>query len=127
MSTLRGPNGRTGLEEVTGTASDISECCNFEFDKLVWFWPHGELNEGQLPGELGLWLGASHQVGSDVSNWFLPVTGNAQSHTSLQHVTQEDFVEPKCKAAHDVFLADANAQLNDKNFLLRQDPNTNWF
>ena len=56
----RGPDGRTGFEEVTGTTPDISEYCDFEFNDLVWFRPHGKLNEGQLPGELGLWLGISH-------------------------------------------------------------------
>ena len=42
-------------------------------------------------------------------------------------MTQEDFVKPKCKAAIDVFLADVRARLNDENFLLWQDPDTNWF
>ena len=105
----RGPDGRTGFEEVTATTPDISEHCDFEFNDLVWFRPHGKLNDGQLPGELGLWLGISHRVGSNVSHWILPVSGNAQSHTSVQHVTREDFVKPECKAAIDVFLADVKA------------------
>ena len=59
--------------------------------------------------------------------WILPVAGNVQSHTSVQHVTQKDFVKPKYKAANDVFLADLKAWLNDNNFLLWQDPNKNLF
>ena len=94
---------------MTGTTPIISEHCKFEFCDLVWFWPHGKQNEGQPPGELGLWLGISHRVGSNVSHWILPITGNAQSHTSILHVTQEDFVKPECKAAIDVFLADSKA------------------
>ena len=57
---FQGPDIRTGFEEVTGTTPDVSEHCGFEFDDLVWFQPNGELNEGQLPGKLGLWLGTSH-------------------------------------------------------------------
>ena len=50
----RGPDGRTRFEEVTGTTPDISEYCDFELNDLVWFRPHSKLNEGQLPGELGI-------------------------------------------------------------------------
>ena len=82
-----GPEGRTGFEEVTGTTPNISEYCDFKFNNLVWFRPHGKLNEGQLPGDLGLWLGISHRVGSNMSYWILAVSGNEQSHTSVQHVT----------------------------------------
>ena len=62
-----------------------------------------------------------------MSHWILPVSGNAQSHTSVQHVTREDFVKPECKAAIDVFLADVKTRLNDKNFFLRQEPDNGWF
>ena len=49
-----GLDGRTGSEKVTETTPNISEYCNFEFNDLVWFRPHGMPNEGQLPGELSL-------------------------------------------------------------------------
>ena len=62
-----------------------------------------------------------------MSYWTLPVAGNLQFHTSVQHVAHEDFVKPECKAAVDVFLAGIKAHLNDDNFLLQQDPDKNWF
>jgi hypothetical protein len=38
----RGPDGRTGVEEITGDTPDISEWLDFDFYNLVWYWdaPH---------------------------------------------------------------------------------------
>ena len=38
----KGPDGRTGIEQVTGDTPDISEWLDFDFYDLVWYWdsPH---------------------------------------------------------------------------------------
>ena len=43
----RGPEGRTGMEEITGDSPDISEWLDFDFYDLVWYWhaPHLPLTE----------------------------------------------------------------------------------
>jgi len=49
MSTrmARGPEGRTGMEEITGDSPDISEGLDFGFTNLVWYWdaPHLPVTE----------------------------------------------------------------------------------
>ena len=122
----RGPDGRTGHEEVTGNTPDISEYTDFEFCDLVWFRPHGKLNEGQFNAELALWIGISHRVGSDMSYWVLPKSGVVQSHTTVQHVTKEDHASAEHRDRIQKFLVDIKERLNDDNFEFQTEHEDNW-
>ena len=117
----RGPDGRTGIEEVTGVTPDISEWCDFEFYDLVWYRPHGKLNEGQNAAELALWIGVSHRTGSDMCYWILPKSGIVQSHTTVQHVTAEDYADSSIKARIEEFQQDIKERINDENFYIAVD------
>ncbi len=101
----RGPDGRTGYEEVTGNTPDISEWCDFEWYDLVWYRPHGKLTDADKAYELALWIGVSHRVGSDMSYWLLPKSGVVGSYTTVQHVTQEDHANPQHREDIETFLA----------------------
>lgn len=122
----RGPDGRTGYERVTGNTPDISEYCDFEFNDLVWYRPHGKLTDADEPAELGLWMGISHRVGSDMSYWILPRSGIVGSYTTVQHVTKEDYANPAHRAAIDVFQTEINQRLNDDNFVLQTEYDSNY-
>ena len=122
----RGPDGRTGFEEVTGNTPDISEWCDFEFHDLVWYRPHGKLTEEDKAFELGLWIGVSHRVGSDMSYWILPKSGVVGSCTTVQHVTKEDHANPEHRQNIDDFLVGIKERLNDGNFELRPEHGTNY-
>ena len=108
------PSGRTAIEEVTGITPDISEWCDFEFYDLVWYRPHGKLNEGQK-AELALWIGVSHCVGSDLCYWILPKSGIVQLHTTVQHVTAEGYADESIKARIEEFQRSIKEQINDEN------------
>ena len=120
----RGPDGRTGHEEVTGNTPDISEWCDFEFCDLVWHRPHGKLAEGQDNSQLGSWIGVSHRVGSDMCCWMLPESGVVQSHTAVQHVTQEDHANADTREKIDKFIKEVKERLNDDSFELRTEHGT---
>jgi hypothetical protein len=122
----RGRDGRTGYEEVTGNAPDISEGCDFEFYDLVWYRPHGKLTDAQKSAELGLWIGVSHRVGSDMSHWILPKTGVVGSYTTVQHVTKEDYANPQHRGDIDEFYATIKERLNDDNFELKPEHGSNY-
>ena len=123
----RGKHGRTGFETVTGDTPDISEHCDFEFGDIVWFKRHGKLSEERDNAELGLWLGVSHRVGSDMCYWILPVSGVVGSYTTVQHVTQEDYATGGIREQLDEFQTHLQARLNDPNFELQPEHGTNDF
>ena len=122
----RGPDGRTGFEEVTGDTPDISEWCDFKFYDLVWFRPHGKLGDADSPADLGLWIGVSHRVGSDMSYWILPKSGHVGSYTTVQHVTKEDHANPKHRESIEEFLQQIKERLNDDHFEIRPEHGTNY-
>ena len=76
-------NGRTPLEHLTGETVDISEYLDFGFWDRVWFKENAGIGETKL----GRFLGVSHQVGSLMSYWVLPESGNPESRTTVQRVT----------------------------------------
>ena len=54
----RGPDGRTGCEEVFGQTPNIAEYVDFEFYDLVWWWDRGDKNSSTAdPKQLAGWLG----------------------------------------------------------------------
>lgn len=75
--------GRTPLEALTGETPDISQYLDFGFYDRVWFKEDAGLGEVKL----GRFLGVSHDIGSLMSYWVLPVSGIPISRTTVQRVT----------------------------------------
>ena len=60
-SLTTGKDWRLALERLTYGTVDISECPEFEFYDLVWFW-NNQLDDTKPM--LGRWIGLSHRVGN---------------------------------------------------------------
>ncbi|KAL7569667.1 hypothetical protein ACA910_008321 [Epithemia clementina (nom. ined.)] len=114
--TARGPDGRTGIEEITGNMTDISEWADFAFYDLVLFWhqPHPDVSSAGR--ELGQWLGVSHQIGSNLCYWVINSKGKVQARTTVQHVTNQDVAEESVRNQVAAFDSALNERLNDKNY-----------
>ena len=82
-------DGCPDLEQLTGDMIDISECLEFEFYDLVWFWNNQSDDTKPI---FVRWLGVSHRVGSDLFYWVLSEKGKVLSQTTVQHLTA---VEPR--------------------------------
>ena len=76
-------DGRTPIEKLTGETPDISEYLDFGFYDWVIFKDDAGLGEVQI----GKFLGVSHDVGSLMSYWILPISGIPVSRTSVQRLT----------------------------------------
>ena len=76
-------NGRTPIEKLTGETPDISEYLDFGFYDWVTYKQDAGLGEVKI----GRFLGVSHEVGSLMSYWVLPVSGIPESRTSVQRLT----------------------------------------
>ena len=114
----RGRDGRTGMEEITGQTTDISDWLDFEFYDTVWVLNRTSIkmdtvDDERLPAK---WLGVSHHVGSDLSYWLLLGSGKIVSRTSVQHVTQSDMRDDILKKRIDEFEETLEERLNDENF-----------
>jgi hypothetical protein len=83
----RGPDGRTGIERVTGETPDISEWLDFGFYDLVWYWDDPNSKDDSKKATIGRWLGISHHIGSNMCYWILTKAGRVISRTTVQHVT----------------------------------------
>ena len=76
-------NGRTPIEKLTGETPDISQYLDFGFYDWVTYKHDAGLGEVKI----GRFLGMSHEVGSLMSYWVLPVSGIPESRTSVQRLT----------------------------------------
>jgi hypothetical protein len=112
--TARGPEGRTGVERLTGDSVDISEWLDFEFYDLVWYWHAPDTEENP---QLGRWLGVSHRVGSAMCYWV--INGNAQvlSRTTVQHVTYLEQQHDDLRKKIDRFDNQLQEKLRDTNYI----------
>jgi hypothetical protein len=93
----KGNSGRTGLEIVTGETPDISEWVDFEFYDRVWFYDHKKIEMDSAGKRLARWLGIAHRVDSDLCYWLLLLNGSILAHTTVQHVTREDWLNEEIK------------------------------
>ena len=72
----RGQDRRTGYDEVPGKTADISECLDFEFYYLVyWYDRPNKLYVSNNVRRLSRWLGISHPVGSNMCYWLITESG----------------------------------------------------
>jgi hypothetical protein len=119
---LRGRDGCTSYEEVTGNTPDISEWLDFEFYDLVWW-----LERPTKPSittvqrRLARWLGISHRVGSDLCYWLITESGEIISKTSVEHVIHHDYIDQEKKKMIDEFNATLTRNLDDENFQIEGD------
>jgi hypothetical protein len=113
----RGPEGRTGVEEITGDSPDISEWLDFDFYDLVWYWdaPHLALMEDNP--KLGRWLGVAHRVGSDMCYWVINENGNVLARTTVQHVPDIDLRTDMIRNKAEAFQNALVTRLDDANFM----------
>jgi hypothetical protein len=114
----RGPEGRTGMEEITGDSPDISEWLDFDFYDLVWYWhaPHLPLTEDNP--RLGRWLGVAHRVGSDMCYWVINENGDVLARTTVQHVPEIDLRTELVRKKAEDFENSLKNRLDDTNFLI---------
>ena len=119
---LRGRDVRTGMEEITGQTTDISDWLDFEFYDTVWVLNRTSMKmdrvyDKRLPAK---WLGVLHHVGTDLSYWLLLGSGKIVSRTNVQHVTQSDMRDDILKQRIDEFEETLEEQLNDEDFSPRK-------
>ena len=95
LSRIAPKDGRPPLEKITGDTIDLSEYLDFDVYDPVWYWgtPSGEKGEALL----GRCLGISHIVSAGMCYWVLNEQGNVISRSKLQHVTNEDLLNPILK------------------------------
>jgi hypothetical protein len=113
----KGPDGRTGIEQVTGDTPDISEWLDFDFYDLVWYWDSPHLSMTDENPKLGRWLGVAHRIGSDMCYWIINEKGNVLARTTVQHVPEIDLKTDQLKAKAETFEKALNDRLNDANFV----------
>ena len=123
----RGPEGRTGIETITGDTPDISEWLDFDFYDLVWYWdaPHLAITEDNP--RLGRWLGVAHRVGSDMCYWVINEKGNVLARTTVQHVIELDLRTDEMKAKVQAFDKALEDRLNDANFIAENADNEGFY
>ena len=120
----RGKGNRTGLEQVTGMTPDISEYCDFEPGDEVWYYPGSgvKLDTVDDPRQLGLWLGVSHRVGSDMCYWILTASGKIIANTSVQHIIRTERENPSIARRIQEFQERLDERLRDDNFKVPESP-----
>ena len=91
----RGPDGRSGVERITGNTPDISEWVDFAFYDLVWYHNNDKVDATDEQVHLGRWLGIAHRIGSDLCYWILTKSGKVVARTTVQHVTKDDLSKPE--------------------------------
>ena len=85
--------GRTPLEMVTGETPDISEYLDFTL--YDWYWYHENTGLGEL--KLGIWLSASHPVGSAMGYWTLTENCEIVPRVSVSRVSNLEQQTDKVK------------------------------
>ena len=107
---------------MTGDTPDISEWLDFEFYDLVWWIDRPNKPDiTDMARRLGRWLGVSHRVGSDLCYWVATDSGQLVSKTSVEHVTQEDYLQADIRKQIDEFNQKLEDRLDDANFRLNID------
>jgi hypothetical protein len=112
----RGPDGRTGYEQITGNTPDILECLDFDFYDMVWYYNRKHPDMTNNDRSFAYWLGVSHRYGSDLCYWVLPESGIPITRTSVQHVAQEDMRNPVIVHAVEEMKLKLDKRLSEENF-----------
>jgi hypothetical protein len=111
--TARGPNGRSGHEEITGDTPDISEYIDFDFYDWVWYW---DTPDKENSPKIGQWLGPSHQIGAAMCYYILVSNGEVISQMSVQHVSKLEMMQDEIKQKMEAFNNAVQGWLQNKGF-----------
>ena len=76
-------NGRTPIEAVTGETPDFSDYTDFDFYDLVWYHTGKHPSISKDRRELGRWMVVAHRVGSNMSYWIIPISGQSIAETTV--------------------------------------------
>ena len=106
--------GRTGIEELTGDTTDITEWVDFDIYDEVWYWDSPHAEENPKPGR---WLGVSHRVGSAMCFYVVNRKGEVLSRTTVQHPTAEEMKSGDVKKQFEAMNKGIEERLNDANFV----------
>jgi hypothetical protein len=109
----RGPNGRTGHEEIMGNTPDISEFIDFGFYDWVWYW---DTPDKENSPKIEQWLGPSHRIGAAMCYYILVSNGKVISRTSVQHVTKLEMMQYEIKQKMEAFNNEVQGPLQNKGF-----------
>ena len=113
---LQGREERLGYEHSTGKTPDISECCDFDFYDLVWYWPNTHPPLTKNHREIAKWAGVAHRIGSDMCYWLIPKFRKQIADTTVHNVTDEDMRNPDIKETAYQFEKYLRQILDDTNF-----------
>ena len=75
------------MEILTGDTIEISEWAEFEFHGLCWYWDN---HTDKIEGEIGRWIGVSHQVGSALCYWVLTEKEKIFACNTVQNMTRDE-------------------------------------
>ena len=67
------------------------------------------------------WLGVSHCVGSHLCYWLITESGKIISKSSVEHVTQDDYLKEDIMSEIDTFDQRLKESLDDNNFIIDGD------
>ena len=98
-----GKTGRTGIEEVTGQALDISKWLGFEFYDHVWWLDKNHPSTTDDNIVLGRWLKISHKIDINMCYWVLTVSVKLITQTIVNCVMYTDLIDPDTKQRIDKF------------------------
>ena len=124
--TARGPDKRTGYEEVFGCTPDISEWLDFDFYDKVFYWDKEHSDMTDENRKIGRWLGIAHRIGSDLCYWVLTQSGNVIARTTVCHILREELLKPDIKERDEIFEEEVRRRLDDEDHVIGE-PGTDAF
>ena len=111
-------NSRTPIEAVTGETPDILEYVDFYFYDLMWYHTGDHICVSKDHRALGKWMGVARRVGSDMSYWIMPISGQPISKTTVYHVTRDDMLDPDISVQIKVLDQALIERLDNTNFII---------
>ena len=89
---VRGHNGRSGMERITGDTVDISEWTDFDLYELCWYWDTPNDWENS---KLRRTIGVSHRISSLLCYWILNDIGTLLARKTVQHMIRDEIAKTK--------------------------------
>jgi len=102
---------RSGYQVVLGETPDISKWIEFGFYEYVWFL-HTPTNDMlDETTQIGRWLGAAHNVSSNLCYYVLSITGHVLARATVRRVTDTEMQDPNVKTKLAEFDRTINSSL----------------
>ena len=89
---------RSGYQVVLGETPDISKWIEFGFYDYVWFLhtPTNDMLDNTT--QIGLWLGAAHNVSSQLCYYIISITGHVMAWATVRRVTDTELEDPNVQS-----------------------------